>query len=382
MTVEAPIYSTCLFCNSALGVNESIELFPVGRRLAFDSATGRLWVVCGKCERWNLSPLESRWEAIEEAERAYRNTKLHVSTDNIGLARLSEGTELVRVGKPLRPEFAAWRYGDQFGKRRRAFIAKSLVGFGALNATPLVVGMQGVADYMSLGPILPLTIAMGVLTFGGFSAGSVRLWRDNWIPAASVRGNDGRLLWLSRMNMQNATIASAGHGFDWQLKLEHLATRQANRFARMFGVEQARYIVATPAVLRHDAVRNALAKVLPLTNSAGGGKRGVKDALSVLSDAPSVQYLMHLAATVKSKRRQKTSNAEIHLGALPASLRLALEMSLHEDDERRAMEGELKVLEQRWREADAIAKIADEMFLPATIDESLKSLRGPDGAPK
>lgn len=61
------MYSTCLFCSEDLGSNEAIEHFPVGRRLAFDAAKGRLWVVCRKCERWNLTPLEERWEAIEDA---------------------------------------------------------------------------------------------------------------------------------------------------------------------------------------------------------------------------------------------------------------------------------------------------------------------------
>ncbi|MGI9039356.1 MAG: hypothetical protein ACR2GQ_10905 [Gemmatimonadota bacterium] len=59
------MYSTCLFCNRPLGTNEAIEEFPIGRRLAYDPAKGRLWAVCRRCERWNLSPLEIRWEAIE-----------------------------------------------------------------------------------------------------------------------------------------------------------------------------------------------------------------------------------------------------------------------------------------------------------------------------
>jgi hypothetical protein len=105
------MYSTCIFCNDDLGTNETIEHFPIGKRLAFDASKGRLWVVCHHCGRWNLSPLEERWEAIEEAERAFRGTFVRVSTDNIGLARLSSGLELLRVGAPLRPEFAAWRYG-------------------------------------------------------------------------------------------------------------------------------------------------------------------------------------------------------------------------------------------------------------------------------
>lgn len=84
---DIEVYSTCLFCNEALGSNEAVEAFPVGRRLAFDQAKGRLWVVCPKCERWNLTPLEERWEAIEQAERLYRDTRRRVATDNVGLAR-------------------------------------------------------------------------------------------------------------------------------------------------------------------------------------------------------------------------------------------------------------------------------------------------------
>src|ERR671933_2075852 len=99
--------SPCLFCHAALGHNEVIEHFPVGRRLAFDAAKGRLWVICARCRRWNLSPIEERWEAIEECERRFRATRTRVSTEHIGLARLPEGLELVRIGAPLRPEFPA-----------------------------------------------------------------------------------------------------------------------------------------------------------------------------------------------------------------------------------------------------------------------------------
>src|SRR4051812_4864426 len=140
------MYSTCLFCNESLGANEVIEAFPVGRRLAFDAAKGRLWVVCRRCERWNLTPLEERWEAIEACERAFRATKLRVSTDEIGLARVKEGLELVRIGAPQRPEMAAWRYGDQFGRRRRrAYIiggAATLAIGGWVVAGP-VMGLIG-----------------------------------------------------------------------------------------------------------------------------------------------------------------------------------------------------------------------------------------------
>jgi len=113
----------------------------VGRRLTFDPEKGRLWVVCRKCERWNLTPLEERWEAFEECERLFRAARMRMSTDHIGLARLSEGLVLVRVGTPLRPEFAAWRYGDQFGRRRRRAILLTGGGIAAFGA--LALGLEG-----------------------------------------------------------------------------------------------------------------------------------------------------------------------------------------------------------------------------------------------
>ena len=121
------MYSTCMFCNKPLGTNEVLETFPVGRRLAFDAERGRLWVVCRKCERWNLTPIEERWEAVEALEAIYRGTKVRASTENIGIARHREGLDLVRIGQPMRQEFAAWRYGDQFGRRRKRNI---LIGVG------------------------------------------------------------------------------------------------------------------------------------------------------------------------------------------------------------------------------------------------------------
>src|SRR5262245_37781527 len=146
------MYSTCLFCNQPLGTNEVLERFPVGRRLAFDASKGRLWVVCRKCERWNLTPLEERWEAIEACERMFTSTRMRVSTDNIGLARLSEGLELVRIGNALRPEIASWRYGDQFGRRRR----KHLLISGAAIA--------------AVGGILVLGPATGIVAGGGWGS--------------------------------------------------------------------------------------------------------------------------------------------------------------------------------------------------------------------
>src|SRR5258705_5915305 len=107
------VYTSCLFCHLDLGANHHLPTFPVGRRLAYDAKKGRLWVICTQCGRWNLTPLEERWEAIDESERLFRGTRLRMSTDNVGLSQFRGGFELVRIGPALLPEIASWRYGTR-----------------------------------------------------------------------------------------------------------------------------------------------------------------------------------------------------------------------------------------------------------------------------
>src|SRR6185369_4046472 len=87
---------------------------------------------------------DERWETIEQAEQRYAETRRRVATEEIGLARLSDGTELVRIGEPLRPEFAAWRYGDQFGRRRRRqllLVGGGIAALGAVVSAGVVAGV-------------------------------------------------------------------------------------------------------------------------------------------------------------------------------------------------------------------------------------------------
>src|SRR3954470_11990065 len=105
------MYTTCTFCYGPLGRNDVLETFPVSRRVAFDPAKACVWAVCPGCARWNLVPIEERWEVVDECERRFRRTNLRYSSGNIGLAGLAKDPARVRVGPALRPEFASWRYG-------------------------------------------------------------------------------------------------------------------------------------------------------------------------------------------------------------------------------------------------------------------------------
>ncbi|HWK90225.1 MAG TPA: hypothetical protein VNP72_09525, partial [Longimicrobium sp.] len=137
------MYRTCIFCAGDLGSNQAVEAFPVGRGLAFDGWKGRLWAICSRCGRWNLAPMEERWEAVEEAEKLFRDSRLRVQSENIGLCRLPDGTRLIRVGQAMPGELAAWRYGDQLLRRRRQYLAAG--------AASVAVGAVVMGGVMALG---------------------------------------------------------------------------------------------------------------------------------------------------------------------------------------------------------------------------------------
>lgn len=348
------MYSTCIFCHTGLGSNESIEHFPVGRRLAFDAAKGRLWVVCRSCERWNLTPLEERWEAIEECERLFRDTKLRVSTDNIGLARLKEGTTLVRVGEPQRPEMAAWRYGDQFNRRRRKYYA--LVGGGIVAIGGIAVGgaMAGVIGFSSINLLMQLS----------------RLPRYRTAVRLPVNGT---ILRISQA-MVDATRMMPNNSDGFELRIQH------KPLSMTWMRDGERRVVLSG----DDAIR-AARHLLPRINRAGGTAADVTAAVRLLEDSGNTDRLFASTAsryaTVQSISRRaggwlnKKNDGTAVIGEMSVPVRLALEMSLHEDDERRALEGELSVLEDRWREAEEVATISDDMFLPAGIASALDRLK-------
>src|SRR2546425_3626840 len=96
---------------------------------------GRLWVICPKCSRWNLAPLEERWEKVEALGRAAREGRVAAATAQVALIRW-RAYDLVQVGKPPRLELATWRYGERLKARRREQLKFVL---------PLTVAALGVA---------------------------------------------------------------------------------------------------------------------------------------------------------------------------------------------------------------------------------------------
>lgn len=166
----------------------------------------------------------------------------------------------MRIGRPRRPEFAAWRYGKQFIRRR----VRQIIG-----ATVRAVAYT-------------LTSVVGVVVFYATD--------DNSRVITRVRGEDGARRPIVRKDLKELQLEPGDAG-GWSLSVP-FRPREVN-----YGLMGAR----------------------------GRGKR-----------------------------------------------RLALEMAAHEESERRAMEGELAILETAWREAEEIAAVADRLLVPKSAERWLR----------
>ncbi|HEX7023943.1 MAG TPA: hypothetical protein VF187_03910 [Gemmatimonadales bacterium] len=297
------MYSSCLFCSAPFGRNETIEGLQVGRRLAYDADRGRLWVVCRLCGRWNLTPIDDRFEPIEQCERAFRGTRVRASSDNIGLARMGDGSELIRIGAPLPTEFAAWRYGSHFLRRHRRWLRTAADSAGRLAGTLL---WRRAA--------LRIGFEMGEeLALNAYQVRHARLARDDEAPGG------------------------------WALVLGHLpepASLRGHRIGRRF---QEAVVTLTGA-----EARMAGSLLLPALNPGGGSDADVTEAVRWLEVGGGPERAIGTFARSGLVRPPLISQLE-PISSMHPEVRLALEMALHEDEERRVLAGELSVLEWVWR---------------------------------
>jgi len=319
------MYCTCLFCGSSLGKNHLLEHQAVGRRLAFDLHLGRLWTVCRRCDQWNLAPLDDRWEAVEECEQRYRESPLRIATSNIGLARLPDGTELIRIGKPLRPEFAAWRYGDQFGRRRRRTVWLATAGIGAATSA-LVGGMAAVA-----------TAGAGVV--GWRLGGVVNRMRGTRL-GRSLAVDNTDLVTVGRRHLADVRVLCGGSwGDSWGLYVPHSG--------------------GTSVLAGSDAIHGA-GVLLARINRFGAFASQVDLAVDILSRHRDASTCFRWAGSRPERERYR-------LARLPMAIRLALEMAAHEETERRILQGQLAAYRRRWVREEEIAQIADGLLAPAHL---------------
>jgi hypothetical protein len=352
------VYRTCLHCTRDLGSNEVLETLPIGRRVAFDPAQGRLWVVCRSCGKWNLVPFDTRLETIDACEQRFRGTRTRYSTDNIGLARVREGLDLVRIGAPQRPEFASWRYGETY--RRRRVKAYALSGVG-------------VASYFGASLMLPSV--MSTLGLWGGAGAFLAPYGPGLLASALVSRRRRIIVQLpgaDRPTTISPEISAAVHarftGDQVMVQLPLTFIDEMRKRHVTFVGPEARLLAR---------------RILALLNRRAGSKRDLAWATQRIEQGvPAWLYW-------KSRQSRPWSRSDAFKGDLtrfkpgydpstfqlsgfsPADL-LAIEMWLSEEDEAKALSGELALLERQWQEAEVLAAIADSLAISDEVPDRVR----------
>ena len=124
-----------------------------------------------------------------------------------------------------------------------------------------------------------------------------------------------------------------------------------------------------------DKALSAGARLLARANWLGGASRLVQRAVSQIDETGDADGFLHKTAARFSRfhgRRMMSRYRRVGAMSLLQVERLALEMAVHEESERRALEGELTRLADEWKEAEEIAAIADDMFVAPAVDDWIK----------
>lgn len=119
-----------------------------------------------------------------------------------------------------------------------------------------------------------------------------------------------------------------------------------------------------------------LSQIVPKMNRMGGKKHIVQSAVSEIEHHGHPDSF--LTDVVTGDRFRDKKGTPGYINKMPGHTKLALEMALHEEQERRALEGELWRLERAWEEAEEIAAISDNLLLPEGMGETIERYRSDD----
>lgn len=298
---------TCVFCGQELDVPSA--------RHAFDPWLGRLWRVCPACRRWNVVPMEDRWETLEDFERSARGAgRAVLQTEHLDLLDTAAG-QLIRVGRAPRPEFAGWRYGDRLpaapSRGALAWLRRLVLGMPAGGFGYSAGYGDGFTTHATTGSWFasPFMDEAATLTTAYLH-----------VPLVESCPSCGGPLALAPWRFQGLRLTTAGG-----------ATAVVAVCARC-DTE-----VAVPV---RDA-RPALRLGLSIVNRTLVAGPEVDDAARQLDRLDGPAGLLHTL-----------TRSELTLGELSPAQRLALGMALDE-------QSEAELLEAEWREAEELAGIVD-----------------------
>ncbi|MEZ4415767.1 MAG: hypothetical protein R3E10_08425 [Gemmatimonadota bacterium] len=326
------MYRSCLACRGTLEPNEHLPTLPIGRMVAFDPERGRLWVVCQRCGRWNLVPLEQRWEAIQRCKQLHTEWPMVSQGPSLSVARGTDGFEVIRVGDEDPEALLRRRLQDRLHRRAQLELPAVVTWprrrrwiLGASTAVASV-GLMG-AGIAAGGLLAPLAI--------------VALLRAGLEPPRQGVVRIGAHT-LDRRALNNVRLVATDDDYGWMLALPGRWTLSGR-----------------------DAV-HAIYSLLPLVNRFNPDPETIERALTHRAKkGPGFHDQLRAAA------RRYGPGRSARLAKLARHERLALEIGAEE-----ALEsGDATDLEAAWARAEELAAISDDLLIPSAVERTLAALR-------
>jgi hypothetical protein len=318
------LYTRCLFCGCGFSRNALFDSVPPGERLAYDPARGRIWSICTRCHRWNLIPIDDRFDAVDVLERVIRDRAHFLAgTANITWYEVDD-LSVVRVGRAPLVERVSWRYGRELVRR-------------------------GVAYERPRTKLAAATV--GALARVGELCGAWQLDRD-WGPSGAADilrwQRFGSVAWTGRTPCPYCYSVLHTLHFDvsWWLRPRIDGGRL------VVGVPCTRCDPWTPRNVfdvTGASAQQLLRRVLAYQHVAGAGERDVAHAAKLIERAGSAERLVH-----------DLSDGRTSLWSLGPLRTLALEIAANHLSERSVLELRLHALEAEWRIEEVLAGIVDE----------------------
>jgi hypothetical protein len=272
----------------------------------------------------------------------------------------------VRIGEPQRPEFAAWRYGDQFGRRRMKAIA---TGVGVTAAAGLIVSGAVVSGVglAAIAPLIHVANLVGIVSAAGMAQNPtdhpdggrfIPIGNPRIIPSDRAAGWAVDIGYTAHYHGADPTLRNGGY---WGMMRRQEGKNELGR-VQLHGAD------AIPLLRR----------LMPLINRGGARRTVITEGVSLIEQAGGPERFGNWAAGMRREWAAKSTFGDTgDLSAIPVAARLAFEMAINEDAEREALEGELTALERAWAEAEGIASIADSLLVPDVVSEHFDRLKKP-----
>jgi hypothetical protein len=271
--------------------------------------------------------MEDSGEALEGCARLFHTSRVRASTDNIALAQRPSGLSLVQVGSAAWPEFAAWRYGAAMARRFRRTMARGVAGAGG----SALLYYFGVFSTVFSMPGVAMVAPFAMLGWSGWNmyAGARRpVWRVPVGPSQSAM--------LRYKHVRDAEL-SGDEQDGWCLMVSHDAGE---------------------SVLRSSDAVQGLSAITAYANGAVGSPGRSRRAAELIGEAGGPERIFSRYASSELGGRGRGGTSQVVMKNSWVNL-LALEMASREEVERRAMGGELALLEREWKAAEEIAGTVD-----------------------